>query len=1534
MRPEKLLNFAFLILILFSNAHAQTFTLIPSITAKMYYTHVSDSYNLAVMGGIEHYKSVDQGVTWTEMNNNPGSALYQVQGYNIGVSNASTMCILGRQSSSNTYVIVRTTDGGSNWTSVLSVSNPNSLKDIAAYGNTLIATAVNGIYRSVDAGLNWTFIPIVTSGSQISEFVKYNQAANSWIAGGYSTGFHISYDDGLTWQETNLGFPSSEVLEASQTSGGVLLSRETATTAQMFFLNGTNTPEMTVAIPENLVMADNNNFCRMGAFLSNNRLLTYNDYLFYVVDTITGNVYHVNYPTANGFHPQSLSLGSTYGIAFGTNNSGTQSKAYLINLAQPPAMSVPAYFEIQGPGPCAGDMMIAHSNASYADSYQWYVNNVLVSTSSTLNYMLPANVYTTYSVKLNTYYNGNVNTITKQVITSAPQSPHTFAYTVDTTACYGEPLHVFINPDAGSPSNTAIKILYNGQLAWGPFTMNSNNINAYTPALTTDGILQIISYKTSYCDPSADTITLNITVGPNLFDFEILPHDSVICTGISPILSLDGTNSLYSYTYNTTFSPGPLWVSGNTTTAGNSSGVLNITLEGLDNSVNNSVSSETYVPIYMYVHMEISDISGCSPSRVIDTIRVQRPTAYFELHSRSFLQSDTVELSNAFVTPNRLWSSPELNPVYIENETDIVPLIVADTTGFFGIKLHNEPLPGCIDTAVHYIHYAEPAPEMDVACQAETIHEADNLHHVRIDQFGNIYEVRAYYQVNYTPMYILRKNDPSGNFLWEKRGAYTGWGFGNISGLAIEEIDFDTEGNPVVVMWIQGTQSYHDDYFDFTSSPVQAIQGACYVAKINKATGELIWRSDLGQLSPGAALETRSRVTDVVVDGNLIHATTYAGYNLDFFTLNSSDGSLVHSEPFDFNMWSGSHFIPPGFFFPTGSLGDNRQSFWSPQIDVLSTGEVIAVGNYRNVPIPNYPQLAMSGSDAGLFVMKYHPDNGIYDVQKIAQRGNTDASGATNYLGYCDVPQMFVDKNDNITVASYWEADFITPNPTSIKVLDSILPMQTGTFVVNMDADYNMNWLSAGTHSIVEDLAYVAATNETYLVCKTRDNFSMGTGQVHIMSGENQPYDSVYTNLPAWEYPWLNFPVNHGFLTKLDPSGTPVEMKKYDCSTSAALGSLQISLRMDATPCGDLALFASGGGTVSNIEVDGQTYSSDSVMLFLYYSGCASDDCSYLDAVDTLELCSSNGTIEVQFADYFNLGNVTYDIVANGVTTPNQSSTVVNGQFSFQVPSGATGEISLIFNDPTADTMIIFYSHLEVNFGMIAGNTPCFSNSPFNLETGTPVGGEYSGPGVSQGSFDPGAAGIGSHVITYTYTNNAGCTASDTSLIVVTPDIQVIFGNISGNTPCSYYSPIILDNAVPAGGEYSGAGVSEGTFDPGIAGVGSHVITYTYTNANGCSSSDTSLITVNDCAGTESLNEVVFQVFPNPFTSELRVILPSGKLSDPNLVIYDNTGRIVFRQKLKKSDSSFFMEHLSKGKYVLEILDDKTFVHREQLIKM
>ncbi|MDP1622596.1 MAG: fibrobacter succinogenes major paralogous domain-containing protein [Bacteroidales bacterium] len=147
----------------------------------------------------------------------------------------------------------------------------------------------------------------------------------------------------------------------------------------------------------------------------------------------------------------------------------------------------------------------------------------------------------------------------------------------------------------------------------------------------------------------------------------------------------------------------------------------------------------------------------------------------------------------------------------------------------------------------------------------------------------------------------------------------------------------------------------------------------------------------------------------------------------------------------------------------------------------------------------------------------------------------------------------------------------------------------------------------------------------------------------------------------------------------------------------------------------------------------------------------------------------------------------------------------------------------------------------EVNFPAL--NEVCLNNAAFPLSTATPSGGTYSGTGVAGGVFDPANAGIGTHTITYTYTDVNGCTSSATQSIVVNATPVITFNSIPD--VCEDIAPFPLLAASPIGGIYTGTGIVAGSFYPATAGVGNHSITYTFTDLNGCTNAMSQNIQVN-----------------------------------------------------------------------------------------
>ena len=135
----------------------------------------------------------------------------------------------------------------------------------------------------------------------------------------------------------------------------------------------------------------------------------------------------------------------------------------------------------------------------------------------------------------------------------------------------------------------------------------------------------------------------------------------------------------------------------------------------------------------------------------------------------------------------------------------------------------------------------------------------------------------------------------------------------------------------------------------------------------------------------------------------------------------------------------------------------------------------------------------------------------------------------------------------------------------------------------------------------------------------------------------------------------------------------------------------------------------------------------------------------------------------------------------------------------------------------------------------------CVDAAPVNL-TASPDGGTWSGTGISGATFNPSAAGAGTHTLSYSFVGSNGCTAVATTNITVNPLPAITIPPL--NTICVNTSLVSL-SATPAGGVWTGAGVSGASFNPSVAGAGTHTLSYTLTNGNGCTAVGSTSVTVN-----------------------------------------------------------------------------------------
>ena len=110
--------------------------------------------------------------------------------------------------------------------------------------------------------------------------------------------------------------------------------------------------------------------------------------------------------------------------------------------------------------------------------------------------------------------------------------------------------------------------------------------------------------------------------------------------------------------------------------------------------------------------------------------------------------------------------------------------------------------------------------------------------------------------------------------------------------------------------------------------------------------------------------------------------------------------------------------------------------------------------------------------------------------------------------------------------------------------------------------------------------------------------------------------------------------------------------------------------------------------------------------------------------------------------------------------------------------------------------------------------------------------------------------------------------------------------------------------------------MSGNVFTPSAAGLGTHIISYTYTDNNGCTASDELTIIVEDCTvGIEEnlLNDII--LYPNPNDGMFRL---SNLSSGMEMKIFSVDGKLIFNE-VSSDEQEWIQLKVEPGMYTLKL---------------
>ncbi|MCK9204110.1 MAG: T9SS type A sorting domain-containing protein [Bacteroidales bacterium] len=243
-----------------------------------------------------------------------------------------------------------------------------------------------------------------------------------------------------------------------------------------------------------------------------------------------------------------------------------------------------------------------------------------------------------------------------------------------------------------------------------------------------------------------------------------------------------------------------------------------------------------------------------------------------------------------------------------------------------------------------------------------------------------------------------------------------------------------------------------------------------------------------------------------------------------------------------------------------------------------------------------------------------------------------------------------------------------------------------------------------------------------------------------------------------------------------------------------------------------------------------------------------------------------------------------------------------------------TTEIGCIVKDSTKVNVTVKPS-VQVH-----GLMPSYCSNDYGATIyGLPPGGTLAATsGLVGNIFTPSLADTGINKVWYTYTNQYGCSNTDTVTVRVIQ--QPVIMALPDTSLCGGRSIVLHAGSGFDNYQWTNGAIdSITTVDSAGHGLGLYKITV-YVTKDGCASKSTAKIRFIVCPGiSETEQSGVFLLFPNPATDQ--IIIKNKELLESSwiLKLFDPTGLLLMEQEFRDSMITLDISLLPSGFYILQM---------------
>lgn len=189
------------------------------------------------------------------------------------------------------------------------------------------------------------------------------------------------------------------------------------------------------------------------------------------------------------------------------------------------------------------------------------------------------------------------------------------------------------------------------------------------------------------------------------------------------------------------------------------------------------------------------------------------------------------------------------------------------------------------------------------------------------------------------------------------------------------------------------------------------------------------------------------------------------------------------------------------------------------------------------------------------------------------------------------------------------------------------------------------------------------------------------------------------------------------------------------------------------------------------------------------------------------------------------------------------------------------------------------------------------------------------------GVIDLASSAAGTYTVTNDIAQNGSCPPSTSTYEVTVNAVPTVALDLPLDTLCTTVSIFTLAGGSPAGGTYSGLGINAAnpTFlltQGVLISADRSIVTYTYTDANGCTNAATDTLYINACLSVDDLAFEDVVVYPNPTTGLISI---NNVKENAVYTVVNMAGQVVATGEVSFNAAKVDLSAVQNGMYILNV---------------